>query len=449
MKALFVFVALSVILTPHFLFSQNEIKNYEPPEVTKGSDLNVSFNSSFSSFKSIYSGNTQTGGHLNFNGSYDCWKLTDRLNYAVNVSSEIYFDKSNSTEVIIDVDISEEQVYLNSSNYLRAGASYYFLKNKFYGGLFTQANAYFANKTNPSYYADFFPSVGFGKLVDAAEVTDADNFEKVLIKQKVISKPLSSGVKKKLIELLDRRNNSEFYSKYKDDAEIEFYSQVERLLTDEGVINSPLSSRTTLKLFQTLSNSKFIFYPKYKGYQIQAELDYTMDNNSGYDAVQTGYIKSATLSAIYGLPINAKLSLLGAAFFTVPVKYNYLNDYDYYTFHSPISLVQYFQRPNYDNELVPFFKGSKGSENFSYKMSGALDAYYNISSVAGANFHGQLNLAKFTGSASNALASYEIRAELDYNILSKMILELSANYDKSFYSGYDFGGAFRINYIIF
>ena len=449
MKALFVFVALSVILIPRFLFSQNEIKNYEPPAVIKGSDLNVSFNSSFSSSKSIYSGITQTGGHLDFIGNYDCWKLTDRLNYAVSVSSEMYFDKSNLTDVIIEADISDEQLYLSSSNYLSAGASYYFLKNKIYGGMFTHAIAYFANKTYPAYSADFFPSVGFGKLVDAAEVTDADNFEKVLIRQKVISKPLSAGVMKKLIELLDRRNNSEFYSKYKDDAEIEFYSQVERLLTNEGVINSPLGSRTTLKLFQTLSNPKFIFYPKYKGYQLQAELDYTMDNNSGYDAVQTEYIKSATFSAIYGLPINSKFSLLGSAFFTIPGKYNYLLEYDDYGFHSPISLVQYFQRPNYNNELVPFFEGSKETERFSYKMSGAFDAYYNINSVAGANFHGQLNLAKLTGSAGNALASYEIRAELDYNILSKMILELSANYDKLFYSGYDFGGAFRINYIIF
>ena len=54
MKALLVFVALSVTFTPRFLFSQNEIKNYEPPEVIKGSDLNVSFNSSFGSSKSIY-----------------------------------------------------------------------------------------------------------------------------------------------------------------------------------------------------------------------------------------------------------------------------------------------------------------------------------------------------------------------------------------------------------
>ena len=448
MKALFVFAALSVILTPRFLFSQDEIKNYLPPEVIKGSDLNVSFNSSFSSSKSNYSGDKRTGGRLNFNGSYDCWKLTDRLNYAISALSNINFEKSNSTDVISNADISEERVYLSSSNYLRAGASYYFLKNKLYGGIFTKTSAYFGNKTKPYYNADFFPSIGFGKLVDAAEVTDADNFEKVLIKQKVISKPLSADVKKKLIELLDRRNNSEFYSKYKDDAEIEFYSQVERLLTDEGVISSPLSSRTTLKLFQTLSNSKFIFYPKYKGYQFQAEIDYTMDNG-GFEAVQTEYFKSATLSAIYGLPINAKLSLLGTAFFTVPVKYNYLDDYDYYDFHSPISLVQYFQRPNYNNELVPFFEGSKGSESFSYKMSGAVDAFYNINSIAGANFHGQLNLAKLTGGAGSALASYEIRAELDYNILSKMILELSVNYDKSFYSGYDFGGAFRINYIIF
>ena len=445
MKALFVFVALSVILIPRFLFSQNEIKNYEPPAVLKGTNLALSFNTSFSSVKESINLNKSTSGELDFTGNYVNWKLADKLNYVIDASADVNYHQSNTTEKTESDIITSKHSQLN----LNAGISYYFLKNKIYGGAFIKSLGSFQNNVRPFFSSDIFPSIGCGKLVNAAELTDESNFEKVLLQEKLITKPLNQLVRKKLTELLDRRNNSEFTSKYHDDADIEFYAHVENLLIDEGIINGPLSSRTVLKLFQTLSNSKFVFYPRYKGYQFQAELDYNENNNRLVDTIPVSYLKSATFSAIYGLPLNMKLSLLGSAFLTIPVHYDYLDYYNQYTFNSPVTLYQYFQIPNYKYNLKPSYFGYAAEERYSFQASGVLDAFYNISSLAGANFHSQLNVAKIINEANDLAASFEFGATFNYNILSKMYLSFTTNFERSFYSGYELNGSLRIYYNIF
>ncbi len=338
MKALSVFIALALILTPHFLFSQDDIKNYQPPALSKGSNLDLSLHTGFSSDKESATQNKFNNIDLDFTCNYVNWKLADKINYVLDASADVSFHQSNITETT-ESDIRTTDY---SQLHLNWGISYYFLRNKIYAGAFLKTQGSFQNYDSPFFSADVFPSIGYGKLINAAELTDESNFEKALIQQKLITKPLDPLVRKKLTELLDRRNNSEFTGKYHDDADIEFYSQVEKLLLDEGIINGPLSSRAVLKLFQTLSNSKFVFYPRFKGYQLQAELDYFENNSRQFDSIPVSYLKSATFSAIYGLPLSMKLSLLGSAFLTIPIHYNYLDFYNQYTFKFPHYNVRIF-----------------------------------------------------------------------------------------------------------
>src|SRR5207247_1551385 len=118
----------------------------------------------------------------------------------------------------------------------------------------------------------FWISAGYGKITNAARVMISFNFEKILKKEGVITNALNPEIKTKLTELLDKRNNKDYISKYKDDDEIIFFREVEKLLLNEGVITQPLGAEATLRMYRALNNIKYIYYPKYKGISTQLDL---------------------------------------------------------------------------------------------------------------------------------------------------------------------------------
>ncbi len=112
-------------------------------------------------------------------------------------------------------------------------------------------------------------------------------------------------------------------------------------------------------------------------------------------------------------------------------------------------MYEYFQIPNYRYNLTPSYFGFAAEERYSFQASGVLDAFYNISSLAGVNFHSQVNTAKIINGANDLAASFEFGATFNYNILSRMYLSFTTNFERSFYSGYELNGLLKIYYNIF
>jgi hypothetical protein len=369
------------------------------------------------------------------------------MNYAIGFNTGLGYEENKSSNPTNQEDVYERKYY-SADIYLSGGVSYYFLKEKLYGGFFEDANANFNSHYKPGASAKLFPSLGTGLIINAAQVTDADNMEKSLLHDKIITNPLPADVKKKLVELLDKRNNSEFLSKYKDDNEIEFYSAIEKLLLESGIIKTPLGSRSVLKLFQVITNHNFVYFPKYKGWMAQAELMY-QTSNSSRDSTAKSFINSVTLSGVYGLPVKNNLSLLGSVFASFPVAYDYLGNYTNFSFHAPIFIAESNLLINNSSRknLVPKEIYINSYDKYKYKVSAMLEAFYNINSMAGIDFNMQYGLAKITG--NNTKSSFVANLNFIFNVLSRMGITASAYFTKSYKTEYNFTAGIGMSYFLF
>lgn len=79
---------------------------------------------------------------------------------------------------------------------------------------------------------------------------------------------------------MEERNDKDFISRYRDNDEVEFFTQVEALLLKEKIIDRSLNAKTTMMLYQTITNPKFVYYPEFEGYQLQAELQLQANDKS-------------------------------------------------------------------------------------------------------------------------------------------------------------------------
>lgn len=438
------FISLIFLLSVPLL-SQNEIQNYQPPKVINGSNLTLSFQSDFQTRQNALS-EKDTHAYLHFSGDYRRWKLTNKINYAIGLNTGLGFEENKTSDPIYpDGNIDRKNYFANL--YLSGGITCYFLKGKLYGGIFEDANVNFNSRYKPDGSARLFPSLGTGRIVNAAQVTDADNMEKALLENKIISNSIPLDVKKKLIEFLDRRNSGEFLSEYKDDNDIEFYSAIENLFLNSGVIKAPLGSRAVLKLFQVLTNHNFVYFPKYKGWMAQAELMYTTSNSSR-DSTAKSYVNSVTLSGVYGLPLNNNLSLLGSVFAAFPVAYDHLGNYTNFSFHAPIFIAESNLLANNSSRknLVPQEIYIYSFDKYKYKVSAMVEAFYNINNTAGVDLNMQYGLAKIIG--DNTKSSFVANLSFIFNVLSKMGITASAYFTKSYSTKYNFSGGLGASYFI-
>ena len=245
---------------------------------------------------------------------------------------------------------------------------------------------------------------------------------------------------RKLTALFDKRRNSEFTSRYHDDADIEFFSQIEELLRDEKIISGPLNSRTTLKLYQALTNSSFIYFPRYRGYMVQAELGFSNKRNEG-TYFERGNSLRLVLSGIYGLPIGLKTDLVFSGFAGIPLNNQPGGLLDYPLFHSPLIL-----REN-STGYYPIRISPVDTEKYDIIGGIKMLAYYNLSSFAGLSGYTNLSYGKTDNSDNNFIFSTAVNFK--YNILSRMIFNATAEFYRDQAKAIFFNTNFEINYIVF
>lgn len=411
----YIFILLFFILFfPSAIFSQDNIKNYEPPKVIEGSNLTINSYPRISTYRvNEFSSNNITTFNVNFQTDYVRWKFTDRLNYTLRsgVSMSLYrSDKDNSYE-------SEDRYYGSFGMNVQGGASYYLYPNCFYAGSYISAYTSVSTRNKPYHSAALYPNIGYGKLVDAFIVRETSNFEDILLKEDYIKRKFDKKTNDMINELLDRRNGTEFLSKYKDDNEIEFFTVLEALLLKNGVIEKPLNARTTLLLFRTLYNSSFVLFPIFRGFQTQAELEFDFDN--GNDTLSSP--KVLTLSSIYGLPLSQRTSLVFSGFFSFPVNKNYNRDYYGFNVHSPIALRSGEQFRNNFFGIVPnvFFSYN---DIFSYKAAAGFNIFHNIARTVGLSGAIRFNTGKKRDEENTFDYNLQSSILLIYNILSKLRL---------------------------
>lgn len=403
-----VFCLIFLVISGHIL-SQSLLNIYQEPSLSQGKRLIISGNPLLE-FDAADSKNSTFTFDLEANFNY--WKFTPKQNIGGYVDAFV----NTSTIKVNDTSVT-------SSGYgttMYGGMSYYFTPKKIFGSLALGAN-YLKTKTGDINSDAVFPvyvwaGAGYGKISNAERVITAIDFENTLKKFGRTSKELTINGKQKLVNLLDKRSNGEFDAKYKDDSEIRFFEELEKLLTEEGIITSPLDSRSTLRLLQALTNTSYIYYPRYIGYQFMGELQYQLYSGTSGLKAHDHYI---SFSGVYGKSLSVKTHTLGSAFLSFsldeqasgrgPGFYNYLafipnrTSLDFYT--------QTYGTGFYGGHYV-------GGKTVSFGVRG--DIYHSLSSFAG--IRGYAEFISTKPSDSDASLLMEIGARADYNILTKLVL---------------------------
>lgn len=404
------------------LFPQEKTKEYKLPDVIEGLNLSLLMNPYLSiSKESSDTAVNETNYSFRFTSSVSKWKFTPGFNYIIkaNAQGEIYRTSEDGiVSKLLPKTGNKKFTYTSFGMSYEAGADYYFA-DKFYFGAYNSSYSYTSNKSKPGFLTSFYPYLGYGKIVNAYVINEVSNIEEVLQKESYLTNSFNKKSRLLLNVLLDKRNNGEFSSKYKSDAEIEFFTELEKLLLKEKIINKPLNARATMKIYQTLTNGNFILFPVFKGWQINSELELLYRN----DKNDTNYYPRAfTLSGIYGLLISNKSSLLISAAIALPTNSNYnYGNYDF-EIHSPVILRTKTQYNSLNQVLLPEYWFFNYWNLYDYKIFGKVNYFHNFSSTVG--FSASLNFAtgkKKQENYYNRVLSGE--AILRYNIINKLTIE--------------------------
>jgi len=442
-----IFTAVLMLIIPSSIsFSQNDYETYKQPEIMQGSNLIFTTSPNFSASNEVSYSADVSNNYFYLNGGllYTKWRLTPKFNYSFSAETNLGIQKQSTDFILLsnsDLSSGDDEYRSYLRTYFEGGISYYFLKKLFYTGIYTRLKHNISNKQTAYSSFSAYPALGMGYLINTARVTPALNIQQVLLDEKIISAPLPEKTRKKIVELLDKQNEGEFLSRFKDDADIEFFSRIEQVLRDDGVITGNLDTRTVLKLFQALTNEKFIYFPNYNGWQVQAELQLNLRNYG--DENDKNKLRSFTLSAIYGRPIGLKNNFTGSVFFTVPVKPDYLYQYYRHDFHSPVTLLEHFS-----GDLdIPYLENIEYRDTVKYSLSTRLNFYQLINKTAGIYFTVIGNYAKIQHSYYRS--SFSAEATLVYNLLNKLVGTVNAGFKKNYYLKYGLFVRFDISYYIF
>jgi len=267
-------------------------------------------------------------------------------------------------------------------------------------------------------------AVGYGRISNREAVEYAYDFDEALMKRGIINRPLDENTLKNISILIYKLRDGSYLSKYEDDEYVELFSEVEKILITNGYISGNLGSAMTVKLYEILRNTskKYIFYPKYTGFQVQTQVQYQLSNITK-DKTHEHYLSfsgiytfnptrktNVVLSGFYSMPLDSMAIGLGMKSGSNPenVFQSYLpflpdrNNLDFYQ--------EYYGTGVYNANFVPGLQSLAGVRG---------DVFHTLSSVTG--IQGYLMV-------SNRMFKYEdsrfhigASARFDYNIFSKLI----------------------------
>jgi hypothetical protein len=316
---------------------------------------------------------------------------------------------------------------------LYAAASYYFKPNKFYvtgaigGGYdlfkldrdFQEVEHIDTNVSSSALWG----ALGYGRINNRAVVQDAYDFDEALVKKKIIDRNLDDKTLRDISVLLYQQRDGMYLDKYEDDEFIELFGDIEKTLLQAGYISGPLGARPSIELYEILRNTskKYVFYPKYAGYQVQAQIQYQLSNiekNKPHEHY-------ASLSGVYAINMNRKTNLLLSGFYSMPLDTMAVGS-DLKSGSNPENTFQNYLAFLPDRNNLDFFKEFNGTGVFGSRYVPGLqslvgvraDMFYNLSSVAGlqANLLVSNRFFKYADSRPHV----GLVARFDYNVYSQL-----------------------------
>ncbi len=419
------------------IYSQNPINDYDVPKISEGMNLELSGSPRFNLQKD--KNDTAESGYsydLDLSASFTKWRFSPSLDYTVSATlngSSYSYPESN----IIDKNIHSSRILFGFT----AAGSRYIVPEHLYFGMHSEGFLQAQNHRKPSYIFTFSPYVGTGRITNAFVVNEASNVEKILLKRGYITKALDKNTRTLLNNLLDRRNLGEYRSKYRDNAEIHFFGETEAMLLDKGIISGPLNAAATMEIYQSLTNNKYVLYPVFKGYQLQAEFTYSQRISNPYRA----FDKAISFSALYGHPIGLRTSAVFSAAVVFPINEQDINGFDP-EFHSLVLLRERRSIRNFSDYIDPgiyYYYSLK----YDHKASVNLNVFHNFSQFAA--IRGHFDLIQFKETDRDLSYSFRAGAELQFYILSKLSMSAYANVYSSRTSSYSISTGGFISYYIF
>jgi hypothetical protein len=432
------FVCLAALLfTMASTFSQNPIKDYEIPKVTQGTNLVFSGSPRLSFEKAnVDSAESEFGYDIDLSAQYSIWRFTPSLDYTLRGS--IYAFSASDPEPII---MERNSVFNTFSARFDGAAAKYVIPKHLYVGMFTGMQLHTRTGIYPSTYLSFSPFVGTGKMTDAYVVNEASNIESILLKRGYISKAFDRSARTLLNNLLDKRNYGEYNSKFRDNAEIQFFTDAEELLLAKGIISKPLNAAATMEIYQSLTNSKYILFPVFKGYYLQAEFSYTQqiyEHDKYFD-------RSASLSAVYGIPLGLKTGTVISAAIVLP-----LSDQSEagmgHEIYSPILLKERQSIRNNSGYIDPDIYFNSGRK-CDFKSVLEFNIFHNFSTFAAIKGHLNIDAEKL----KDADTRYTLNggADLEFYILSRLSISAYADVNFSRTKSYSISTGGYISYYVF
>ncbi|MBS1493940.1 MAG: hypothetical protein JST55_10535 [Bacteroidetes bacterium] len=415
------------ILSLTNIYGQNIYKDYNINDTIKGQKLTLGTNG-FSYNRNVSS---YTAVDLNLNGEYSAWKFTPKnLYFAKALIFENY--RKITTDGLNLQGGRENSLYSE----VYGGYSYYLNPNKAYLTASTILTYQTSNSDYNSNYSHgngyLFGGLGYGRIVNSQGVEAAEYFSEALVKSKVTDKPLDKSTLLAIDRIIYKFRNGNYGSSFKDDAEIYLMKDIEKLLMEHNVITGKLDAESTMRLYTILTNRsfKFYYYPRYVGFQAQAEVQYHAFGNI---KPKENFVK---ITGAYGMPLSRSTNLLLGGFYAQA-----LNDDAGRFLQSfpPYSMLGYGED---DINNFNFSANKFGFGNFYNSVIAAnnsiigTDIYLtqSLSSTAGLFFRtSYYNYPKNTSSdiASESSFLFESDLSLSYNIYSKLTSNILVGYYKN------------------
>lgn len=437
MKKIQLLFLMVLIFAVNISFAQKLYDDVNPLAYTHGKRLTIGSSSNplypgdFLSAEYQDTANSSFGANLY--ADYRQWKFTPSYMIAGYSKIGIEFKKTKQSQLLMTSSAETKNLY---AQFYGAG-SYYLMPNKFYvtGALGLAVNQFKSiSRTNQQVFAPspdidtlvapsyLWGALGYGRINNRQVVEVSYDFDEDLQKRGITNSSLDEKTLRKISELLYRHRDGEYQDKYEDDQNVKLFGDVEAVLLNAGYINEKLGAEAAIKLYEILNNTskKYIFYPKYSGYQVQGQVQYQITNETK-NKTHNHYL---SLSGVYCLNPVSKTNFVLSAYLAVPLD-SMAADLD-----APTGIIS-DQFQNYlaflpDRNNLDFFKDYTGVGVYGKRYIPGLrtaygvraDVFHSLSSVSG--LQGSLGIGARKFKYLDAKIEFLASLRYDYNIYSSL-----------------------------
>lgn len=366
---------------------------------------------------------------MNLAADYRQWKFTDNLLLAG-------YAKGDFIRIWSKTPQGPDTGNLGFSRFTAAlygAASYYFTPNIFYitGAI---GGGYDKFKLDRDFQevehvdtavssSAVWGALGYGRINNRQVVQDAYDFDEALLKRRIIDRSLDDKTLREISKVIYEQRDGMYLDKFEDDEFIELFGDIERILLNAGYISGSLNARSSIELYEILRNTskKFVFYPKYTGYQVQGQIQYQLSNIEK-EKTHEHYL---SFSGIYCFNLNKSTNLVLSGFYGMPLDTLAVGT-GMKSGSNPENIFQNYLPFLPDRNNVDFFSEFSGTGVYGSRYVPGLqslagvraDAFHNISAVTGVQAYVLLSNRFFKYADSKP--HFETAVRFDYNIYSRL-----------------------------